>query len=140
MKNLLAKLNYKDQKRIVIINGEKSFIVALSKALGDVIIDEEIDLRCPYGFILIFVKSVSEIENLAPVAIHNLISDGLLWFCYPKKTSKKHSSDITRDHGWKTLVDYGFHGIRMVAIDEDWSAFRFRNIKYIKSASGRIPG
>jgi hypothetical protein len=27
----------------------------------------------------------------------------------------------------------------MVSIDEDWSAIRFRNIKYIKSTSSRFP-
>ena len=64
--------------------------------------------------------------------------DGLLWFGYPKKTSKKYTSDIDRDHGWKTLECVGFNGIRLVSIDEDWSALRFRNIKFIKSSSARF--
>ena len=66
------------------------------------------------------------------------MADGILWFCYPKKTSKKYNSEIDRDHGWKVLNDSGFYGIRLVAIDENWSALRFRNKKYIKSASGRF--
>jgi hypothetical protein len=66
------------------------------------------------------------------------MADGVLWFCYPKKTSKKYSSDIDRDHGWKVLNDSGFYGIRLVAVDENWSALRFRNKKYIKSTSGRF--
>jgi hypothetical protein len=103
-----------------------------------VTIDQKIDPRYPYEFIIIFVKSVSEIEQIAPITIHNLKADGVLWFCYPKKTSKNFSSDIDRDHGWKVLNDSGFHGIRLVAIDKDWSALRFRNIKYIKSTSGRF--
>jgi hypothetical protein len=72
------------------------------------------------------------------MALHNLMDDGVLWFCYPKKTSKKYSSDIDRDHGWKVLNDSGLYGIRMVAIDKDWSALRFRNKKYIKSTSNRF--
>ena len=72
------------------------------------------------------------------MTIHNLMADGVLWFCYPKKTSKKYHSDIDRDHGWKILNDSGLNGIRMVAIDKDWSALRFRNKKYIKSTSGRF--
>jgi hypothetical protein len=84
------------------------------------------------------LKSVSEVEQIAPVTIHNLMADGVLWFCYPKKTSKKYNSEIDRDHGWKVLIDSGFYGIRLVAIDPDWSALRFRNKKYIKSASGRF--
>jgi len=138
MKTILDKLNYKGQKRIAIINAEKSFIKALSKELKDIQTDMEIDQRYPYEFIILFVKSISEVEAIAPVALHNLLVDGVLWFCYPKKTSKKYSSDIDRDHGWKALNDLGFYGIRLVAIDDDWSAMRFRNIKYIKSVSERF--
>lgn len=138
MKNLLDKLNYKGQKRISIINAEESFINTISSDLIDVTVDKKIDPRYPYEFIIIFVKSVSEVEQIAPVTIHNLMADGILWFCYPKKTSKKYNSEIDRDHGWKVLNDSGFYGIRLVAIDENWSALRFRNKKYIKSASGRF--
>ena len=138
MKKLLDKLNYKGQERISVINAEESFIISLSTELKDVIIDQKIDPRYPYEFMIIFVKSVSEVELLAPMTLHNLMADGVLWFCYPKKTSKKYRSDIDRDHGWKVLNDSGLYGIRVVAIDEDWSALRFRNIKYIKSTSGRF--
>jgi len=79
-----------------------------------------------------------EVEQSAPTTLHNLIADGILWFCYPKKTSKKYKTDIDRDHGWKALNDSGLYGIRLVSIDEDWSAFRFRNKKFIKSASARF--
>ena len=138
MKNLLYKLNYKGQKRISVINAEEDFIHSISTELRDVIIDKKIDPRYPYEFIIIFVKSVLEVEQIAPITIHNLMADGVLWFCYPKKISKKYKSDIDRDHGWDILNDSGLHGIRMVAIDKDWSALRFRNKKYIKSTSGRF--
>jgi hypothetical protein len=138
MKSLLDKLNYKKQKRISVINSEEKFVISISKELNDVIIDQNIDPRYPYEFIIIFVKSVSEVESLAPVILHNLMADGVLWFCYPKKTSKKYVSDIDRDNGWKALNDSGLYGIRLVAIDENWSALRFRNKKYIKSTSGRF--
>ena len=138
MKKLLEKLNYKGQERIAVINAEESFAISLSNELKSVMIDREIDPRYPYDFMLIFVKSISEIDFLTPIAFHNLLSNGVLWFCYPKKTSKKFTSDIDREHGWKILNDSGFHGIRMVALDDDWSAMRFRNIKYIKSTSGRF--
>jgi hypothetical protein len=138
MKNLLDKLNYKGQKRISVLNAEENFIHLVSFELKDVVIDQKIDPRYPYEFIIIFVKSISEVEQVTPMTLHNLMADGVLWFCYPKKSSKKYRSDIDRDHGWKILNDSGLHGIRLVAIDEDWSALRFRNIKYIKSTSGRF--
>ena len=139
MKNLLEKLNYKGQKRISVINAEEAFIQSIYSEINDVVVDQKIDPRYPYEFIIIFVKTIAEVEQIAPITIHNLKADGVLWFCYPKKTSKKYSSDIDRDHGWKVLYDSGLFGIRLVSIDKDWSAFRFRNKKYIKSTSGRFP-
>ncbi len=140
MKSLLEKLNYKGFKRISVIGAEKAFIETISADLDGVTIDQEIDPRYPYEFILIFVKKISDVENIAPVTLHNLKADGILWFCYPKKSSKNYKSDIDRDHGWKALNDSGLYGIRLVSVDNDWSALRFRNIKYIKSTSGRFPG
>jgi hypothetical protein len=138
MKDLLKKLNYKEYKRIAIINAEEHFLTELTKELNDIKIDREIDQRCPYEFIMVFVRSVDEVEHFAPIALHNLTADGILWFSYPKKTSEKYTTGPERDRGWKSLNEAGFHGIRMVAIDNDWSAMRFRNMKYIKSASGRF--
>jgi hypothetical protein len=138
MKNLLEKLNYKGQKRIAVINSEEGFIASISGDLNEVAVDQKIDPRYPYEFIIIFVKNGIDVEMFAPVILHNLMADGILWFCYPKKTSKKFKSDIDRDHGWEPLNESGLHGIRLIAIDDDWSALRFRNKKYIKSISGRF--
>lgn len=138
MKPLLEKLNFKGQNRIAVINAENNFKLSPLNELKGVQVDNEIDLRYPYDFMIIFVRTVSEVERLTPVVLHNLSVDGILWYCYPKKTSKKLSSDIDRDHGWKALNDLDFFGIRMVAIDDDWSALRFRNRKYIKTTSDRF--
>jgi hypothetical protein len=138
MQTLLEKMNYRGQKRIVVYNAEKNFKLASLHEIKDIQIDKEIDLRYPYDFMIIFVRKVTEVEDITPVALHNLAVDGILWFCYPKKTSKKYSSDINRDHGWKALNDLEFFGIRTININEDWSALRFRNIKYIKSTSEKF--
>lgn len=55
-----------------------------------------------------------------------------------KKSSRKFSSEIERDYGWKALNEASFYGIRLVSLDNDWSAMRFRNKKYIKSSSDRF--
>ena len=136
--NLLEKLNYKGQERIALINVEENIKATLSADLKDVRIDSEIDPRFPYGFIILFVRNSGEVEDYAPGVIHNLIADGILWICYPKKSSKNYKSDIDRDHGWKTLNNSGLHGVRMISIDDDWSALRFRHVRYIKSISGRF--
>jgi hypothetical protein len=138
MHKLLEKLNYKGNSRIAVLNADEIFMAELSGDLNGVVIDTEVDPRFPYEFIMIFVKTQAEVETFTSVALHNLLCDGVLWFCYPKKTSKIYKSEIDRDHGWKALNDAGFHGIRLVAVDDDWSALRFRSIKFIKSASARL--
>ena len=137
MTELLVKLNYKGQERIAVINAGEDFINYVTLRLEEVTIDRLIDPRYPYSFIILFVKSIGEVDHLGPIALHNLVADGILWFCYPKKSSKKYRTDLDRDHGWKALTDAGLQGVRMVSVDEDWSALRFRNIKYIKSAQIR---
>jgi hypothetical protein len=134
MSTLLQKLNYKGQNRIAVINAGEKFVSSINEELKDVVIDREIDQRYPYEFIMLFVSKISEVELYTPIVLHNLVADGILWFCYPKKTSRNYTSEIDRDHGWDTLNSSGLFGIRMVAIDEDWSALRFRNGKFIKSS------
>jgi len=139
MKTLLGKLNYKGQKRIVVMNADKDLTLASGDELKDVQVDTDIDLRYPYEFMMIFVRKISEVRNIAPVALHNLADNGVLWFCYQKKSSKRSSSDLDRDHGWKPLNDMDFYGMRMVSVNEEWSALRFRNIKHIKATSAMFP-
>jgi hypothetical protein len=57
--------------------------------------------------------------------------DAVLWFAYPKGTSKRHASEINRDTGWDSLKSADFETVRLVAIDQDWSALRFRRAAYV---------
>lgn len=138
MKDLLEKLNYKGQRRIAVINAESSFNASLRLELKDIIIDNEIDPRFPYDFMILFVKSIAEVDSLTPVALHNLVADGIIWFCFPRKTSNLFCPDLDRDHGWDTLKNSNFRNVRMATIDENWSALKFRNIKYIKSSTEKL--
>jgi hypothetical protein len=137
MDALLAKLNYKGQKRVAIIDTPQNFIEYFENALKGVQIDNEIDPRFPYEFLVLFVRTVGDVERLAPMALHNLISDGKLWFVYPKKGSKTLRSDLDRDHGWEILTNRGLDKVRLVSVDKEWSALRFRNVRFIKSGRGR---
>lgn len=42
--------------------------------------------------------------------------------------------NLNRDDGWDELKKAGFDTVRAVAIDEDWSALRFRRVEFIKGA------
>ena len=55
-----------------------------------------------------------------------------MWFAYPKASSKNYSCEFNRDTGWDALGKAGFEGVRQIAIDDDWSALRFRRVEFIK--------
>ena len=82
---------------------------------------------------LAFVQSEKQIQKIAD-EIHELAeNDQLIWFAYPKKSSKKFKVEINRDNGWQSLGVQEMEGVRAVSIDKDWSAIRFRKVKYIKT-------
>ncbi len=87
-----------------------------------------------YDFVHLFVTSIAELEEKGPAALAAIKHDGLLWFSYPKKTSKL-KTDISRDAGWKTVRAAGYEAVTQVAVDETWSALRFRPASAIPNLS-----
>jgi hypothetical protein len=76
---------------------------------------------------------LGEVELEIKKIIESFDVDGYLWLCYPKGTSKKYKSDINRDKSWELFKPYDFEAVTIVAIDDDWSALRFRHHSLIKS-------
>ena len=84
-------------------------------------------------FVIVFVSSAADIEAVAKAAASMVREDGLLWFCYPKKTGKI-KTDIHRDVGWEPVLGLGFRGVRAISIDETWSGIRFRESRFVKAS------
>jgi len=126
------KLNLKDQKEILILNAPASFEPEL-KTLRGVTIGREVAGVGQIDFSLAFVTKQKEVDTLGKAIAKKTPGDAVVWFAYPKGSSKKYKSEINRDSGWKVLGDAGFEPVRMVAIDEDWSAVRFRRAEFIKT-------
>lgn len=130
---LLKKLNLKEQSQAVVLNHPDEFESTVS-ALNDIITtDKSIGNKKQYDFIIVFVRSNKDIATWIKKLDGHLQQDATLWFAYIKKSSKKYQANLSRDgDGWLALGEYGFEGVRQVAIDEDWSALRFRHVDYIK--------
>jgi hypothetical protein len=84
-------------------------------------------------FALAFATQQAELDRLSTILADRSTGDTVVWFAYPKGTSKRYTCDFNRDTGWQVIRDAGFDSVRQVAIDEDWSAMRFRRVEYIKS-------
>ena len=133
MATVFEKLNRKDQQEIVVLNAPASFEPEMAK-LPVKTIHQHLASVPSINFFLAFVTRKSEVAELAPQIASRAKGDAIVWFAYPKGTSKKYKCDFNRDTGWDQLKAEGFDTIRAVAIDEDWTALRFRRTEFIKGA------
>ena len=132
MNPIFKKLNLKEQKVILVLRAPESFEPEL-ESLEGVSVLESLDEGQQVAFMLAFVTKLAEIEQVAAALAKKAPGDALVWFAYPKGTSKKYKCEFNRDTGWEALGKAGFEPVRQVAIDEDWSALRFRRAEYIKT-------
>lgn len=133
MDDILKKLRLRGFERIAVLNAPGEFTERLMKVIDGVQVDTEINARFLYEFMVAFVHGSEEVKEIGPGCLHNLGHDGILWLAYPKRKSKKYTSDINRDQGCRPVAEWGFVPVSQVSIDADWSAIRFRNIKYVKT-------
>jgi len=132
MADVWGKLNLKDHDEIVVVNAPASFEPEVKALDGVTVKRRPADVK-EITFFLAFVTKQKEVDDLAKVVARKSVPDAVVWFAYPKGTSKKYTSDISRDTGIQALGEAGFEPVRMVAIDEDWTGKRFRRVAFIKN-------
>ncbi len=76
---------------------------------------------------LIFINNKTELLQFLEQDLKNIESDSVLWFAYPKGTSKM-KTDINRDSIRETVEKYNITTVSAILIDETWSGLRFRPI------------
>jgi len=127
---LIKKLRIQPDQKLLILNAPEGYITTLGQ------LPEGVEVKdTPNGefdFVQLFVRSISELEAHTPAAIKAVKYDGLLWFCYPKQSSGI-KTDINRDTGWSVVQKAGLRPVTQVAIDDTWSALRFRPVERVGS-------
>ena len=90
------------------------------------------------GFAIAFVKTQQEVDAMSPILAEKITGRWHSLAGLPQGfSSKKYTCGgathpliaIQAGRSWVTL---GFERVRMVAIDDDWSALRFRRVAYIR--------
>ena len=120
---LQKKLRVQPGLRMLVLNAPEGYLEALGTLPEGAEIETEVHGSFDWG--QCFVGDVAELRRLAPQARDAVTYDGLLWVCYPKKSSKI-ATDISRDVAWEVMKEFGLRGVFQVSIDETWSALRFR--------------
>ncbi len=135
MTPLFKKLNLKAQKTLLILSAPESFAEethALHISDDTLAIHSDANALPETEFLLGFGTKLSEVEAFAAIAAKQTKGDAIVWFAYPKGSSKNYTCEFNRDNGWAKLGEAGFEPVRQVAIDADWSALRFRRAEFIK--------
>ncbi|MDE2448999.1 MAG: hypothetical protein KGO22_08525 [Gammaproteobacteria bacterium] len=134
MTDVFGKLNLKDQREILVVDAPESFEEELA-ALDEVRIVRRPAAANRISFGLIFVTRKAQLDAFVKVLAAKAEGDPVIWFAYPKGTSKSLVCDFNRDTGWDAVRAAGLDSVRQVAIDADWSALRFRRVEFINRRS-----
>jgi hypothetical protein len=132
MAAVFEKLNWKDKQDIIVLNAPESFEPELAQ-LSSSTIHRSLSPVKETTFLLAFVTRKNEVDALAAQIGKRAKGDAIVWFAYPKGSSKKYKCDFNRDTGWDAMVGLGFETVRAIAIDEDWTALRFRRSEFVKA-------
>jgi len=130
--SLLEKLQLKDEKNLLIqglpSTVEKQFVkISFAKNVTPLLKTRKID------FALVFAISHKQLADILRDVVPALHEDAKLWVAYPK-VSSKIVSDLSRDCNWECINRLGFEGIRLVTVDNIWSAMRFKKANRINKA------
>lgn len=141
MMPVFGKLNLKGQNPIAVVDTPASFEKHLAE-LADVTVLRSVEdvPEAGVAFALGFGTTLRQVEAFAENVTRLAVGDAVVWFAYPKKSSKRYVCEFNRDTGWAALGAVGFEPVRQIAIDEDWSALRFRRVGHIRSMTRATRG
>ena len=115
---LPAKLQIKPGSKVAVlaVPGDGPELTGLGDAVAD---------PAAADVVIMFVKNREELASAAAApALDAARADKLTWIAYPK--AGKLGTDLNRDILAESLAAAGIQPVRQIAIDEVWSALRFR--------------
>ncbi len=117
---LAKKLKLKAGVRAAVINAPEDYVDELRH---DTALSPTFNGK--FDWIQVFVRTKSELDELAPEAAKALTPDSILLVSFPKRSSKIQT-DLTRDQGWEAVEKLDLKWVRLVSVNETWSAFTLR--------------
>ncbi|HZX41355.1 MAG TPA: hypothetical protein VFE93_05905 [Myxococcaceae bacterium] len=112
--SLAKKLNLKSGTKLRVVGKPKDV------DLGDV----EITSLANVKDVLVFVTKLEGLDRVAAPMIEAARADRIAWAAYPK--AGQLGTDLNRDVLWKALEKQKIQPVRQIALDDVWSALRFR--------------
>ena len=119
---LIKKLGIKPGFKVAFVNAPPDFVQSLDLPADTTLCSSS--SRKPHDFVLLFVKSKSELAQKFALMAAKLKPDGMLWISWPKKASgvKTDLSDnVVREIG----LSEGLVDVKVCAVDDVWSGLKF---------------
>lgn len=123
MNPISKKLGLKPDMRALVVAAPSAYLKSLAPLPEGVVISET--MSGTHEFVQFFAMRRSDIETSAKKLLKSAAPGALVWITYPKKTSGVES-DLSREEVWAAMAGTGWRPVSQIAIDEVWSALRFR--------------
>jgi predicted SnoaL-like aldol condensation-catalyzing enzyme len=132
MNPIAKKLGMKPGVRALIVAAPPGYLKLLAPLAEGVVVSGVLNGAHP--FVQFFARRAFEISKAAPRLLRHAAPGALVWISYPKKTSGM-DTDLSREAVSEAMSGTGWRPVSIVAIDEVWSALRFRPAKGVRSRS-----
>jgi len=130
--NLLAKkLQIKPGKHWLLFNAPSNYLTLLEPLPDGATVSYE--AKGNFDGAQVFVKNSHELAENLKVVMPVLRPDTILWIIYPKKSSGIES-DLEMMKSWDEMGKYGYGGVAAAAVDDTWTALRFRPKEQTKTS------
>jgi hypothetical protein len=113
-----SKLQLKDGQSVAVLGDARG--AALELGEGHPRVDDPADADA----VIAFVANAEELDGLSVPVLAGASRDALTWVAYPK--AGQLGTDLNRDSLAARLRNEGARPVRQVALDDVWSALRFR--------------
>jgi len=127
---LVRKLGIKPRMRALVVGAPPVYLKLLAPLPEDAVVTSTADGT--YPFVQLFATSLGDIGKSVPHLLKHAARGALLWIAYPKKTSGIESN-LSRDLISEAMSGTGWRPVSIIAIDEVWSALRFRPVGDVKT-------
>lgn len=122
--SVAKKLLVKPGQHLALVNAPSHYAGVLGPQPQGVEVTD--GLTGPVNAVHLFVNNMAELEHLVGPVLAALPADAFLWIAY-RKGGAQAGTDINRDVLREALETmHGWHATTLVAIDDEWSAMRFR--------------
>ena len=131
--SIIKKLGLKPGMRALVMAAPDDYVQRLTPLPEGV---DSVDIATKpagtYEFMQLFATRMAEIEKTSHGLLQRAAPGAVFWITYPKKTSGIES-DLSRDILAAAMTSKGWRPVSIVALDDVWSALRFRPIADVKS-------